>query len=163
MEDRPERSGLSPTIRAAQVCAALNGAGARYLVIGGVACILHGYVRATKDVDILIEQTMENAERVLSGLEGVGYGFARESLAEEIIRKPITIIGDDPRVDLFTVAWSVKYSDAIARSSTVEAEGVTIPLIGLEDLIATKRTGRPQDNIDLEVLEEIQRVRGEHP
>jgi len=106
MEDPAERSGLSPTIRAAQVCAALNGAGAHYLVIGGVACILHGYIRATKDVDILIEQTLENAERVLQGLEGVGYGFAREWLAEEVVRKPITIIGDDPRVDLFTVAWS---------------------------------------------------------
>jgi len=163
MEDHTARSRLIPTIRAAQVCAALNGAGARYLVIGGVACILHGHVRATKDVDILIEQTLENAERVLQGLEGVGYGFAREWLAEEVVRKPITIIGDDPRVDLFTVAWSVKYDDAIVRSTTVEAEGVTIPLIGLEDLIATKRTGRPQDNIDLEVLEEIQRVRGENP
>lgn len=160
MEDDPAGGGVKPTIRAAQVCAALNGAGAHYLVIGGVACILHGHVRATKDVDILIERTLANAARVLEGLEGVGYGFARDWTAEEILGKPITIIGDDPRVDLFTVAWSVKYEDAIHRSTTVEAEGVTMPLVGLEDLIATKRTGRPQDTADLEVLEAIRRLQG---
>ncbi|MBA3498651.1 MAG: hypothetical protein H0T86_16255 [Gemmatimonadales bacterium] len=44
-----------------QVCQALNTAGARYLVIGGVACILHGYVRATTDLDVLIERTPDNA------------------------------------------------------------------------------------------------------
>ena len=163
MEDDAQRRRIGPEMRAAQVCAALNSAGAHYLVIGGVACILHGHVRATKDVDILIEKTLDNATRVLEGLGEVGYGFAREWSAEEVIRKPITIIGDDPRVDLFTVAWSVKYDDAIVRSTTVEAEGVTIPLVGLEDLIATKRTGRPQDTIDLKALEEIQRVLGEGP
>jgi predicted nucleotidyltransferase len=162
MEDNTNRARVSPESRTAQVCAALNGAGARYLVIGGVACILHGYVRATKDVDILIERTLDNARRVLEGLEGVGYWFARDWTAEEVLRKPITVIGDDPRVDLFTVAWSVKYDDAIVRSTQVHAEGVTIPLIGLEDLIATKRTGRLQDAADIEVLEQIQRLRMEN-
>lgn len=161
MEDDAQRRRVSPEIRAAQVCAALNGAGAHYLVIGGVACILHGHVRATKDVDILIERSLDNAHRVLAGLETVGYGFAREWSADDIRRRPITVIGDDPRVDLFTVAWNVKYDDAIVRSTTVEAEGVTIPLVGLDDLIATKRTGRPQDTADLLVLEEIQRLRAE--
>jgi predicted nucleotidyltransferase len=146
-------------VTAAGVCAALNGTGAHYLVIGGIACILHGHVRATTDVDILIERTVENAARVLEALSEVGYGFAREWLPEEIIRKPITLIGDDPAVDIFTVAWSVKYADAVARSTTVEIEGVTIPLLGLEDLIATKRTGRPQDTADLEVLQDILRLR----
>jgi hypothetical protein len=161
MEDRPPRRGIDPTTRAAQVCAALNGAGARYLVIGGVACILHGYLRATRDVDILIEPTVENARRVLQGLEGVGYGFAKEWLPEEIAQKPITIIGDDPAVDIFTVAWSVKYKDAVVRSQAIVAEGVTIPFVGLDDLIATKRTGRPRDTIDLGVLEEIRDFRVE--
>jgi predicted nucleotidyltransferase len=161
VEDDAAGGRVRPELRAAQVCAALNGAGAHYLVIGGVACILHGHIRATKDVDILIERTLANARRVLEGLEGVGYGFANEWTAEEVLRKPITIVGDDPRVDLFTVAWSVKYEDAIVRATTVEADGITIPLIGLEDLMETKRTGRLQDAADIEVLEEIQRLRGE--
>lgn len=144
----------------AQVCAALNATGSHYLVIGGIACVLHGYVRATTDVDILIERTEDNAARVLEALGEIGYGFAREWRASEIVARPVTIIGDDPQVDIFTVAWSVKYVDAAPRSSVVEVEGVPVPLISIDDLIATKRTGRPLDAADIEALEEIKRLRG---
>lgn len=150
---------MTPQAVAAQVCAALNRAGAKYLVIGGVACVLHGYARATTDVDILIERSRANAERVLAGLAKVGYGFVREWGVDEILKRPITIIGDDPAVDVFTVAWRVKYEQAVKRSSTVDVDGVAIPLIGIDDLIETKRTGRPLDAVDIEALEEIKRLR----
>ncbi|HLZ44516.1 MAG TPA: hypothetical protein VKQ05_02455 [Gemmatimonadales bacterium] len=146
--------------RVTAVCAALNRGRAKYLVIGGIACILHGYARATDDIDILIERTETNAARVLKALSGVGYDFAREWSATELLKKPITIIGDDPRVDIFTVAWTVKYERAAPRSSTVAVDGVRIPLIGLDDLIETKRTGRLQDAADIEALEEIKRRGG---
>ena len=139
------------------MCAALNRAKARYLVIGGIACILHGYARTTDDIDILIERTEENADRVLKALATLGYGFARAWTATEILKRQITVIGDDPRVDIFTVAWSIKYEQAASRSDTVNVAGVRIPLIGIDDLIATKRTGRLQDAADIEVLEEIRR------
>ena len=151
MEEKPTR--------VATVCAALNRARANYVVIGGIACILHGYARATEDIDILIERTEENAGRVLKALAALGYGFAREWTAAEILKRPITVIGDDPRVDIFTVAWSVKYDQAAPRSGTVSVNGVGIPLIGLDDLIETKRTGRLQDAADIEALEEIRRLR----
>lgn len=160
MEEGAPRRGVTPRAIAAQVCAALNETGSKYLVIGGIACVLHGYVRATTDVDILIERTQANAERVLAALSTVGYGFAREWAAEEILRRPITVIGDDPAVDVFTVAWSVKYEGAIGGSSVVDVDGVPIPLIGIDDLIATKQTGRPLDIADIEALEEIKRLRG---
>ncbi len=160
MEEGTPRRGVTPRAIAAQVCAALNDAGARYLVIGGVACVLHGYARATSDVDILIERTPENAQRVLDGLATVGYGFAREWGAEEILKRPITVIGDDPAVDVFTVAWRVKYEQAAPRALTIEVDGVPIPVIAIADLIETKRTGRLQDAADIEVLEEILRLRG---
>jgi len=139
------------------VCAALNRAKSRYLVIGGIACILHGYARATDAIDILIERTAENADRVLKALATLGYGFARDWTPTEILKRQITVVGDDPRVDIFTVAWSVKYEQAASRSDTVNVAGVRIPLIGIDDLIATKRTGRLQDAADIEVLEEIRR------
>lgn len=141
----------------ATVCAALNRAKARYLVIGGIACILHGYARATDDIDILIERTEENADRVLKALATLGYGFARAWTATEMLKRQITVVGDDPRVDIFTVAWSIKYAQAAPRSDTVAVAGVRIPLIGIDDLIETKRTGRLQDAADIEVLEEIRR------
>lgn len=158
MEEGAARRGVTPRAFAAQVCEALNEAGARYLVIGGVACVLHGYSRATTDVDILIDRTRRNAERVLKALAKVGYGFAQDWTAEEILKRPITVIGDDPAVDIFTVAWKVKYQQAVNRATTVEVEGVEIPLIGIDDLIETKRTGRPLDAADIEALEEIKRL-----
>lgn len=160
MEEGAPRRGVTPQAIAAQVCEALNAAGARYLVIGGVACVLHGYVRATTDVDILIERTPENAAAVLKGLAAVGYGFAREWTPAELLKRPITVIGDDPAVDVFTVAWSVKYESAVARSEVVQVDGVPVPLIGIDDLIATKQTGRVLDATDIEALEEIKRLRG---
>ena len=160
MEEDSARRRVRPQAIAAQVCAALNETGSKYLVIGGVACVLHGYVRATTDVDILIERTPRNAQNVLDALGSVGYGFAREWTAEEILKRPITVIGDDPAVDIFTVAWDVKYERAVAGASVVEVDGVKVPLIGIDDLIATKRTGRPLDALDIEALEEIKRLRG---
>src|SRR5438477_188579 len=136
------------------VCAALNRANAKYLVIGGGACILHGYARATDDVEILIERTEANAARVLKALDGVG-GFAGEWSATALLKKPITLIGDDPRVDIFTVGWTLKYEQAAPNASSVKIGAVQDPLIGLDDLIATKRTGLLQDAADIEALEQI--------
>ncbi|MBI4420913.1 MAG: hypothetical protein HY560_08820 [Gemmatimonadetes bacterium] len=151
---------MKPRAITAQVCEALNAAGANYLVIGGIACVLHGYVRATTDIDILIERTPENAAAVLRALSTVGYGFAREWSPEALLKRPITIIGDDPAVDVFTVAWTVKYEGAVGRSTVVEVDGVNVPLIGIDDLIATKQTGRVLDAADAEALEEIKRLQG---
>lgn len=159
MEEGTPRRGVTPRAVASQVCEALNRAEVRYLVIGGVACILHGYVRATTDVDILIARTAENAQRTLDALGGLGWGFAKEWSPAEILRRPVTVLGDDPAVDVFTVAWNVQYDDAAVRSSLVEVEGVRIPVISIEDLIATKRTGRLQDAADIEALEAILRLR----
>jgi len=145
--------------RVVRVCAALNRAKVAYLVIGGVACILHGYARATEDLDILIERTTPNAARILKALASLGYGFAREWTAAEILKRPITVIGDDPRVDVFTIAWKLKYEQAAPNAGTVDVDGVRIPLIGLDDLIETKRTGRLQDAADIEALEQIRRLR----
>jgi predicted nucleotidyltransferase len=160
MEEGAPRRGLSPSELVLQVCQALNQKEAKYLVIGGIACVLHGYARATEDVDILIKRTLPNAGRVLEALGRLGWGFAREWSPEEILARPITVIGDDPAVDVFTVAWTVKYEESVGSSSTVEVEGVRIPLISIDDLIETKRTGRLQDAADIEVLEEIKRLRG---
>lgn len=161
MEEETPHRRVIPQAIAARVCAALNETGSKYLVIGGVACVLHGYVRATTDVDILIERTHHNAENVLAALAGVGFGFAREWTADEILKRPITVLGDDPAIDIFTVAWRTKYEDAEPRSSIVEVDGVDIPLIGLDDLIQTKQTGRPLDAADVEALEEIKRLRAD--
>lgn len=146
--------------RLAQVCHLLNRHHADYLVIGASALQLWGTTRATRDVDILIAPTVENAERVLAALSEIGLGFAGEWLAHEIASRPVTLIGDMPRVDIMTVAWSVQYEEAAPAATVFEIEGVKIPTASIDHLIASKRTGRLQDAADIEVLEEIKRLRG---
>lgn len=146
--------------RTAEVCAALNRHHAKYVVVGAAAMQLWGTTRATRDVDILVDASVENVRRVLAALGQLGFGLADGLLAEEVARRPVTIVGDMPNVDILTVAWSVRYGEAHKAASTFEVEGVEIPTASLDDLIRSKRTGRLQDAADIEVLEEIKRLRG---
>lgn len=144
----------------ALVCNQLNASKARYVVVGAAALQLWGSTRATRDVDILIEPTVANARRVLRALAALGFGFAGELLAEEVASRPVTMIGDSPNVDILTRAWNVSYAEAVPTAAIFEIEGVKVPTASIEHLIASKRTGRLQDAADIEVLEEIQRLRG---
>lgn len=143
----------------AEVCARLNRHQAHYIVVGARAVQLWGSARATRDIDILIEPSLPNAERVLRALSEVGFGLSNEWLAEEIVKRPVTIIGDSPRVDILTVAWSLHYAEARPDATIFEVEKVKIPTASIEHLIQSKRTGRLQDAADIEVLEEIRRRR----
>jgi hypothetical protein len=140
------------------VCRLLNAGGVRYVVVGGFALALHGAVRATKDVDILIEATLENTRRALDALGRLTFGIARELDPAEVVTKAMTIIGDDPRVDLLTLAWSVRYADAAPTIRKVEIDGVEIPYADLDTLIRSKQTGRLQDQADIETLEQLKRL-----
>jgi hypothetical protein len=142
------------------VCARLNHHKSKYVVVGATALQLWGSTRATRDIDILIEPTVANARRVLAALAEIGFGFAKEWLAEEVAERKVTIIGDMPRVDILTIAWSVRYPEAARDAKVFTVEGVKIPTASIEHLIASKRTGRLQDAADIEVLEEIRRLRG---
>jgi hypothetical protein len=138
--------------RVVRLCRLLNRHRARYLVAGGVAANLHGSVRSTKDVDLLVPADVKNMTRVLEALSELPYGIARELDASEIVGKAITIVGDDPRVDLLTVAWSVRFEQAWPRRIVRRISGVSVPYLGRDDLIASKQTGRPSDVADLERL-----------
>ena len=144
----------------ADVCGRLNQQHARYVLVGAAALQLWGHARATRDIDILIERSLENGEKVLAALSEVGFGLAREWLASEIVAKPVSIIGDSPRVDVMTVAWSVHYSEARRDATVFTVEGVEIPTASIDHLIESKRTGSLQDAADIEVLEEIKRLQG---
>ncbi len=145
--------------RLARVCGRLNAERARYVLFGATAMQLWGTTRATRDIDILIEPTVANARRVLRALASLGFGLAGEHLAEEVASRAVTMIGDTPNVDILTRAWNVTWAEARKRARRFDVEGVAIPTASLEDLIASKTTGRLQDAADIEVLEEIRRLR----
>lgn len=145
--------------RIALVCSVLNAERAKYCVVGAQAVQLWGSSRSTTDVDVLIEPTVRNAERVLKGLSRLGFGVAADYTAAEILSRAVTIIGDTPRVDILTRAWNLKWETAAPRAVSFRVEGVVIPAASLDDLIESKRTGRPKDVGDIEVLEAIKKAR----
>jgi len=145
--------------RLLKVCGLLNAAHVRYVVVGGFALALHGYPRFTKDVDILIEPTLENATRTLKALEGLRWGISRELDPADVIAKPFTIVGDDPRVDILTLACSIRYADAAPKIQTLDIEGVAVPIPDIDTLIRTKQTDRLRDKADVEELERIKVLR----
>ena len=145
--------------RVLKVCRLLNRHRVRYLIAGGVAANLHGSVRATRDVDVLVPPDPTNMARLLEALSSLPWGVARELDADAMARKPITIIGDDPRVDVLTVAWTVTFDRAWPKKQVRRLEGVRVPYLSLADLRASKQTGRPSDEADLLQLPSRERRR----
>jgi len=138
--------------RVLRVCRLLNRHRVRYLIAGGVAANLHGSVRATRDVDVLVPRDRRNMARLLLALGELPYGLARELDPDEIVNNPVTIVGDDPRVDVLTIAWTVTFDHAYPKRIVRRIQGIRVPYLALTDLIASKQTGRATDQADLEVL-----------
>ena len=138
--------------RVLRVCRLLNRHRARYLLAEDVAANLHGSVRATRDVDILVPRDETNMSRVLAALCELPYGIAEELEASQMVRKAVTIVGDDPRVDVLTIAWSLTFEKAWPRRVVRRIQGIRVSYLGRQDLIASKQTGRPSDQADIEQL-----------
>lgn len=133
----------------------LNAHHVDYMVVGGHAMAVHGVPRYTKDLDIWIERTPENAARVLAAL--VEFGFSDLGITTNDLIAPDTVIqlGYEPnRIDLLTDISGVRFEDARAEALSVEISGVMIRAIGKRQLQENKRaSARPRDLIDAQELE----------
>jgi hypothetical protein len=126
----------------------------RYVVIGGIAAIVHGVPRTTFDVDLLIEATEPNAARLLEALEAAGIGSAALTTPQQLLAHEITIFKDIVRVDVQTSTPGVSFEEAWHRRVEREVSGVPYWILSKPDLIAAKRAaGRPKDLEDVRVLE----------
>jgi hypothetical protein len=112
--------------RVLRVCRLLNRRRVRYLIAGGVAANLHGSVRATRDVDVLVPPEPKNMRRLIEALSALPWRVAREIDPEQIVTKPVTIIGDEPRVDVLTVAWTVTFARAWPNRRVRRIDGVRV-------------------------------------
>ena len=133
----------------------LNQNEVRYLVVGGYAVSFHGYPRYTKDLDIWIQVSADNADRVVRAI--TDFGFASLGLKQEDFLQPgvIVQIGYPPlRIDLLTQPSGVDFASCYANKLAIDLDGLKVDVIGLEDLKTNKRaSGRTQDMLDLENLE----------
>ena len=126
----------------------------RYVVIGGIAVVLYGVPRATFDLDILIEATLENAQRLLDALIDAGMGTATLTNVDEILANEITIFQDRVRIDVQITTPGLQFETAWERKQNMKYQGQTFYVVSLGDLIRSKRAaGRDVDLEDVRLLE----------
>jgi hypothetical protein len=134
---------------------ALSAEGVEYLLIGAYAMAVHGVPRATGDIDIWVRPSSDNADRILRALARFGAPLGDLRAADLAGEGTVFQVGVAPnRVDLITAIDGVTFDAAWSRRVMSEVEGLTIPVIGRDDLIRNKRsTGRARDLADAEQLE----------
>lgn len=128
-------------------------------MIGGRAVILHGFVRSTEDVDILIEESEDNFRRVIAALSRMEGHYAAELTPQDFVENVVVTIGDEVHVDVSTRAWKVSYADALPSALEVTIAGVRVPYLGWEMLVASKETYREKDQMDLAQLRRLKELK----
>jgi len=138
--------------------AALIAAGARFLVVGAHAMAVHGVPRATGDLDVWIERTAANADKVWRALIEFGAPVEDLAVSRADLEAPGVVIqiGLPPRrIDILTDVTGVDFERAWDERVVIELGGLAVPFLGRETLIRNKRaTGRLKDLADLEALGE---------
>ncbi len=134
--------------------------GVQFIVVGGVAVALQGYLRTTEDVDVLLEPSSENVTRLLNALADYGEGFARELSLEDFTddEGAIRIVEEVEycQIDLFTRMTGLHYADLLADAGTLDLDGRVIRFASKAALIRLKSSSvRQKDQLDVMALQRL--------
>jgi hypothetical protein len=134
----------------------LNKNQVKYLVIGGYAVAIHGHPRYTKDIDIWVEISEENSQKLLMAL--TQFGFGGLGISAEDFQAPDQVIqlGYPPsRIDIITTPDGVNFQACYDAKFEVSLDNIIVNFIDLSNLKKNKlASGRLQDLADLEKLED---------
>jgi hypothetical protein len=145
----------------AKLLGLLAKGGVAFVIVGGVAVTLHGYVRLTEDVDLLVQSDSPNLERLLGALKNFGGGFAAELSPSDFddSEGAIRIVEESEgcSVDLFTRMTGRRYEDIITDADTFNLNGLEIRYASKGALIAWKEKSlREKDRLDALALKKLQ-------
>ncbi len=129
----------------------------KFLLVGAYAVAVYGYPRATKGIDFFVRAESGNASNLMRALARFGAPLIDVSAADFSAEGIVFQIGNSPRrIDILTRISGVSFEQAYANRKIVSVEGIDVPVISIEDLIANKRaTGRMQDLADIEKLQSL--------
>lgn len=135
--------------------------GVEAVLVGGYAVAFHARPRATKDIDLVLAGDGDNLARAADALMSFG---ARRNVVDAVRtldEGEIAYLGQPPlRIDLLRTIEGVDAEGLFQRAVTTSFDGVPLRVISLADLVANKRAvNRPQDRLDVELLEKVQRRR----
>ena len=139
----------------------LNRHEVKYVLVGGWAVIFEGYSRTTGDMDVFVERTEENAEKIIDVLKdfwGSTIGFEKEDFLKE---NNVIMMGRPPfRIDILTSISGLDFEEVYKTSKIYDDDGIKIRCIHINELISNKKaTGRLKDFADAEMLEKILKKR----
>jgi predicted nucleotidyltransferase len=152
----------------------LNARGVRYIVTGGIAVNLHGVPRATADLDIILFLERSNFSRLTGAMEKLGYkprapvkftDITLENLEKWVRKKRMKAFSfKNPKVPYeevdIVLDHPLDFEQAYKRVEVIKAGDVSIPLISIDDLIASKKhSGRLQDMSDVEALRKVKKIK----
>jgi hypothetical protein len=144
---------MNPDFR--DLLAAFNEHGVEFLIVGAHALAAHGLVRATKDLDVWVRPSAENASRVIAGL--VEFGAPLHDLTVDDLSRPGLIfqIGVEPiRIDVITTIDGVTFDEAWPDRVQARFADQGAAVLSRHHLLANKRAaGREQDLLDVKWLE----------
>ena len=138
--------------------------GVQYILVGGHAVRLNGFVRATEDIDILLPSSIDNGRRVIRALSFLPSSREQDPAWFEVpAEQPQNIrVADELLIDLLFGANGQTYESLRDHVRTLSVDGVDIRTLDIEGLLKTKTDYRAKDRIDREVLLEL-KTRLERP
>lgn len=135
----------------------LNNHQVEYMIVGGYALGFHGAPRYTGDIDIWINISGENADKMLQVI--IDFGFATLGFERNDFLKPgyISQIGQPPlRIDILNSIDGVSFKEAEKNKQIIDIDGLAVAYVGLQDFIKNKEaTGRLKDRSDIEEIKKI--------
>jgi len=130
------------------LCRALNREGAKYIVIGGMAIIQSGFVRATEDIDLLVDTAPDNVQRLRRALADLPDRAVRDMADSDLDRYVVVRVADEIVVDLMKAACGITFDEGKDLVEIVTIDGVAIPFATPALLWRTKQTVRDKDRLD---------------
>jgi hypothetical protein len=155
-ENTPGESRVPVLADLLDLCRRLNEQQARYLVVGGWPIIQLGFGRTTEDVDLLVEDSADNFDRIQKAMMGLPEGAVREMEATDLAQYTVVRVGDVYTVDLMAKACGVGYEEASSEIDLHNVEGERIPFANARLMWRLKQTIRVKDEIDRDYLRSIQ-------
>jgi hypothetical protein len=133
--------------------------GVDYILIGGFAVRLNGFVRATEDIDVLLPSSVDNGRKVIRALDFLPSSRELDpAWFEADPEEPDSIrVADELLIDLHFAANGHSYENLLPHVRVVNVHGVPIRTLDVQGLLKTKTTGRDKDRADLHVLERLRK------
>jgi len=132
----------------------LNALRVRFVIVGAFAVAYHGYFRYTSDIDLFIDRSVENADRMFRAVEQFGFGDLKLTVEDFTQEDQVIQLGVSPnRIDVMTFLSGVSFDEAWTSREHGDLDGLNVPFISKEMLKRNKAaSGRLQDLADLEYL-----------